>query len=316
MNELQIKTRSAWRKRCGLLAGTLVVLFAVVLGGSACSIKKTVKVQVPNKILRAKTATFQELVALVDRHIDGIQSLSSATMRETFRSGKIESGKLQEYRIAPGYVLLRRPDSIRLSIQNPLTKTSIADLVSSGDGFSAWFPTENKFYEGKNSIKEFEVEGSSSTPSFTARPIHIFHAILWPKLPLGEPGCRIALEEDQDDAAKYYVLAVYKDDGDGRLIPVRKFWIERSELTITRQRTYESTGELASIIHYSKLFSVEGPMLPLSIGIERPPDGYSLDLEFKNWRVNPQLPDDAFILTPPPGAQRIYLREKEKSREF
>jgi len=315
MDGREIGTELVRHESRGSLTGSLMVLVVVVLGGSACGIKRTVKVQVSSRILQAKTASFQELVALADGYADRIQSLSSTTMRVTFRSGKIESGKLQEYRSAPGMVILRRPDSIRLRIQNPLTKLSIADLVSSGSDFSLWSPTENKFFEGKNSIKEFEVEGSASSPSFTARPIDIFHSILWPKLPLGEPGYRLAKEEDQDTTAKYYVLALYKDDEDGRLAPVRKLWIERAELAVARQQTYGSHGELAGIVHYSNLSSMEGIVLPLSIRLEQPVDGYSLELEFRSWRVNPQLPDDAFMLTPPPGAQRIHLREKGKSKE-
>jgi outer membrane lipoprotein-sorting protein len=293
----------------------LMLLVALLVACPACTIKRTVSVQVPSRILQAKTATFQQLVALIEDYSGRIQSLSSTTVRMTFWSGKVESGKLQEYRSAPGYVLLRRPDSIRLSIQNPITKTSIADLASTDDDFSAWFPTENKFYAGKNSMKDLAVDADSNAPGFTARPIHIFNAILPLRLPLGESGYRIALEEAQDAVTKYYVLSVYMEEGGGRLIPVRKYWVDRADLAIALQQSYESSGALASTVHYANLVAVDTLMLPLSIKIDRPLDGYSLDLEVKDWRLNPRLPENAFTLLPPPGARRIQLKEKEKSEE-
>ena len=317
MRDFGIEAKLTRHHRVGsLLAGsfTLLVVMAALFG-AGCGVKKTVRLQVPSRILKAKTATFQQLVTLVEDFGSKIQSLSSTTMRVTFRSGRIEAGKLQQYRSVPGYVLLRRPDSIRLAVQNPLTKMPVLELASSGNPFSLWIPSDNKFYLGGNSIKELGVEGESSTPAFTARPIDIFQAILPPKLPVGVPGCRIAMEEDQDATAKYYVLSAYKDAGDDRLMPVRKFWIERADLAIARQQTYDAEGNLTGIIHYANVSPAEGLLLPLSIRIARPLDGYSMELEFKNWRINPNLADDAFILTPPKGARRIQLIERAKNKD-
>jgi len=315
MRDSKVEVKSRWGGVVDQLAASFMILVAVaLLSGAACA-KRTVRLQVPSRILRAKTVTFQQLVTLVDDYSNKIETLSTTAMRVTFRSGKTESGKLQRYRSVPGYLLLRHPDSIRLNVQNPLTKTPVLELASVGDPFSLWIPSENKFFVGKNSIKELAVEGESASPTFTARPIDIFQAILQPRLPIGVPGYRIAMEEDQDATAKYYVLSAYEDAGDDRLTPVRKFWIERADLVIARQQTYDGEGTLTGIIHYANFSPAEGLLLPLSIRIERPLDGYSLDMEFRNWRMNPKLPDDAFILTPPPGARRIQLIERAKSKD-
>ncbi len=297
---------------------TLILLcilsFPALVAGVGCGVKSTVNVRVPSRILSAKAASFQEIVALVDGGTR-IRSLSSTTARVSYRSGKIESGKLQQYRSASGYMLLQRPDSLRLSIQNPLTHTAVVELASRGDDFSLWIPSENKFYFGKNSSKTLGVEGDSSFPSFGARPIQIFQAILPPKLPIEVPGFRIAVEEDQDAVARYYVLSVFKDAGDDRLAPVRKFWIERSEMAVERQQTYDDDGALTGIIRYSNFVPFEGVSLPLSIQIDRPRDGYLLDLEFKSWRENVELPAEGFALTPAPGAERIQLIDKVSGKD-
>ncbi len=315
MRESESRERRDAHTVSSCFPSAFLVLGVLSLCCLGCGVKRAVRVEVPARILMAKTASFGDLVALVNGNAERIRSISSTTMRVTFRSGKPESGKLEEYHSAPGYILLQRPDSIRLSVQNPVTKTSIVDLVSTGDDFTLWVPRDNKFYTGKNSTREFGVERESGAPKFTARPIHILEAILPPRLPLGEPGYRIAMEEAQDALTKYYVLSLYREGADGRLFPVRKFWVDRADLSIARQQTYGGQGELESTVNYADLTAVDGVRLPLSIRIERPLDGYSLDLEFKDWRLNPEFPGNAFVLTPPPGAQRIRLEERGKDKE-
>lgn len=274
---------------------------------AGCGIKRTVNVPTTTKIAQARTASLDELISNLETYSNRVSSLVSNAMRVTFTSGRIESGKLQEYRSAPGYILLKRPDSIRLNVQNPLTKTSIVELVSVGDQFSVWYPRENKFYLGKNSARELEVEGA---PSFSARPSHIFEAVFPQKLAFKESGYRIAMEEDRDLTTKYYVLTVFREAGDAKLEPVRKLWVDRSDLSVARQVVYGERGVVVSIIQYSNLVPADGVLLPLSIRIERPVDGYILDMQFRSWRVNTELPDTAFVLNPPSGAQQVVLKEK------
>ena len=280
--------------------------------GVGCGVKRSVKVPVSQKVLEAKSATLDELLSLISSYDAKLTTLSSSSLKVSFTSGKVESGKLQEYRSAPGYVLLKRPDALRLNIQNPLTKTTIVELASQGDDFFLWYPRENKFFVGRNSVREFDLEGSQNSPVFSARPIHIFEAILPYRLP-PEPGMRIAMEEDRDAGAKYYVVSFFDAVGQDRLRPLRRLWFERSALAVVKQVTFAKDGSITSSIRYADLVSVGGLLLPHSIHIERPADGYFLDLQVKSWRVNPDIPETAFMLSPPPAAQRITLKEKTKS---
>jgi outer membrane lipoprotein-sorting protein len=300
-------------QRIGSLVRRAALVLVIVNLGAACSVKRTVTVSVPPKVLQAKTATFDEILALLKKYSDKLSALSSTTLRVSFTSGRIESGKLQEYRSAPGYVLLKTPDSLRLNIQNPLTKTSIVELASTGDEFSIWYPRDNKYFVGHNSAKELVVEGAGSSPVFAARPAHIYEAIIPQRIALDNARIRVSMEEDQDATSKYYALSIFEDAGQKRLRPLRRLWIERSELVVVKQQTFENDGRIASIIHYSSHTPVDGLLLPLSIHIERPSDGYVLDMQFKSWRVNPDMPPTAFVLSPPPGAQRVVLKEKKQA---
>jgi hypothetical protein len=148
---------------------------------------------------------------------------------------------------------------------------------------------------------------------FTARPVHILEAIL-PFRGAGEDSnSRIAMEEDQDSSAKYYVISIFEPAGEKRLRTVRRIWIERSMLSVVKQQTFAPDGGISSVITSSNLTSVDGCVLPLGIRIERPAEGYSLDMQFKSWRLNADIPATAFTIPPPPAAQRVYLKEKTQT---
>jgi len=299
-------------RKSRLPAGLAIVGLLAATVFTSCGVKQTVKVAVPLKVLEAKTATLDELVALVEKYSEKIRTLSSTSLKISYVSGKLDSGTLQQYRSAPGYILLKPPDGLRLNIQNPLTKTAIAELASRGDDFSLWCPRDNKYFVGRNSARELELEGGQNTAAFTARPFHIYEAILPSPIPISNPKIKISLEEDRDTVAKYYVLSVFRESEPHRLRVLRKIWFERSALVVVRQKTFEEDGSVSSIITYSNLAPVEGLPMPLLIRLERPTDGYSMDMEFKSWRANSEIPDSSFTLAKPPAAQVVQLKEKGK----
>ena len=124
------------------------------------------------------------------------------------------------------------------------------------------------------------------------------------------PDFCIPWKKTTDPEAKYYVLSVYRESATKRIHAVRKLWIERSSLSIARQQVYLDEGQMVSDIVYSNETEVDGLKLPLRIHIDRPLDGYALNLEFKSWRIDPDLPDNAFSLKLPEGVQIIHLIEK------
>jgi hypothetical protein len=286
-----------------------LILSLVALPANVGCIKKRIKAQVSAKILQARTASFDELIDILKRY-DQIRDLSSNALRAKLSYGKWESGEVDRYRDAPGYILLRRPGSTHLRIQNFVTKTTVLDILSVGNEFSAWIPSRNKFYQGDNSAKELVSKDLPNGIPF--RGTHIFEAIFPQSMQLDAPELLISLEEAVDTEAKYYILSQYKRGSAPRIHAIRKIWIERSELAIARQQIYMEDGRLISDIKYSVLEPVNEFLLPLKINIDRPLDGYALELEFRSrsWRINSNLPDDGFVLKPPEGAEIIQLKEK------
>ena len=158
------------------LFGLLVFAFCLILA-PGCGVKRTVKIEPPQKINLDKSATFDELIERINRY-EEIHSLASSSITLTLTAGKIESGRLDKYRSAPGYILLKRPDSLRLVLQAPVTKTSILDLTSVGDSFDVWIPSENRYFIGKNSARQLFAEGAPDIPEIPPiRATHILEAV-------------------------------------------------------------------------------------------------------------------------------------------
>jgi hypothetical protein len=291
-----------------------VIVFFFWLGSSGCSVKKQTRVEVPQKILQAKTATLDELLGIVNKY-SNITDLSCNPIKLTLTLGKVDSEVLDKYKKARGYILLKRPDSIRLVIQEPIIKTALADLVSVKDDFSIFIRRDNKFYEGKNSAKELIIEDAPDSPEIPIRPKDLFEALLPAKVDLNSLGIHISMEEDRDDEAKYYVLSVAKVDASPRMQILRRIWIERSRLEITRQRLFGEEGQIMGDVSYSNIEMKNGYPLPKEIYMSRPQEGYAFEIELNGDRckINPGLKDKAFVLEPPEGSQIIHLREKARS---
>ncbi len=294
-----------------------LLFLAALPASSGCRIKHTVKITVPAKILQAKTASFDQLLGIVSNY-DKINDLSSSSLRLTLTSGKWESGELEKYVRAPGYILLRRPDSMHLAFQYPITKMMALDFLSIDDEFRAWIPSKDRLYIGNNSATELVAEDLPNSPVIPIRGTHIFEAILPQSIRMDSPEILVSMFEESDASAKYYVLLVSfsKESNAHRVFPARRIWIERSELKIARQQYFLDDGQIVSDIVYSNMTLVNGFFLPLRIQMNRPLDGYALDIEFKGWRANSGLPDTAFVLKTPEEAQTIHLKEKTRSSAF
>ena len=290
----------------------LVVFLEIALLtiASGCIVKRTVHVKVPPNIGQDKTASLDELMNIIRRN-DDIKSLASGSLKMTLTTGRIESGKLQKYRRAPGHILLKRPDSLFLHVGSSLGP--ILDLLSEGDDFKLWDARGNKLYTGKNSAKcELVPENSlkDNGLDFPGRPQHIFEGILPPGINVDSPGVWVSLEEQAGETARYYVLTFSREGASHRIHIFRKIWIERTGLTIARHQMYSEAGKIIGDFQYSQATLINGFSLPLEINIDRPQDGYSLKLEVQQWQVDPDIDKGFEIIRP--GAEDIPLKEKCK----
>jgi hypothetical protein len=297
---------------------------------SGCFVKTSYKVPVPANLAQDKTAGFNELMKIVGAN-DSVKSLQSR-VKATLTLGKVESGKLDEFRRAQGYILLKRPDLMALTINKPIGGGALLELASKDEQFEAWF--RGKIYTGRNSAQGELVPDNGEEFKLPARPKHLFDAIMPPAIK--SDGMLVSLEEQTGqklnndeiterqkkkkrqqhqtvETTRYYVLNFNQQGAGNRIYVMRKIWIERTGLTIARQQVYSEGGQIVSDIQYFEQKRFNGLLLPLTINIDRPIDGYSLKLEFEDWQVNLDLQDKDFFINHP-GAETVHLIEKNKDQ--
>ena len=289
-----------------------LLLLACVLAFVGCGVKNEVKIVVSPKILAARNADFNELLAIVNQY-EKISDLKSTGMKVTLTSGKWESGRQDTYRTAPGHILFKQPSLLHLVIHNPMgiIRTTIFQTVSAGDEFSAWGHGSDKVYLGRNSARG-ELVSDDWPGGIPLRPKHVYDAVIPAGIDPTEPGLRISIEESADKTAKYYILSVYKEGAPPLIHTVRRIWIERSQLAISRMQSFDDAGRLVGDINYSEMTLVGGVYLPLKMDIDRPEDGYSLTLEFANgsWGINSGLDEGSFVQPQREWMETVELREK------
>lgn len=291
----------------------------------------------------ATTPTLGTLVS----EINQFQAVRSLVLRvdlqfETVEA--VEQGRGRQYRTAQGRLLLARPASIRLNIEAPILSADIAEMASNGARFQLLIhPAEYRaLIEGTNGARyETEVEKLNDDPDLkkagplvNIRPQHFTEAFLLS--PIDEAGGDLALlneeravEPDRRPGAKkdarvrksYSIVTTGKR---GEAAVTHRYWFDRTgEPRLTRQQVYDREGALIANITYAGYLPPDpetGVQLPSRVRIERPREDYTLSLTVKpdGVQVNRELPESAFVITPPESwrdtLRRIDLDERARSR--
>ena len=277
-----------------------ILMLALLPAGCRKVIKTKVRVEkapVQRQILHS---TLPDLVQRVNSSYAGVESLV-AKMSLELQGDVPDENYYERYRKTPAQLIAQRPDSIRINVQNPLTRTTIVAMASSRARFQIWAPTKNKFVTGST-----DLERNHDNPIYNVRPEHVLPAILIEPLP-AEPSAGVFLIEETDARSKYYVIhELYS--GDLRL--KRRLWMERSKLELVRQDYYDTEGGVASSIRYSAPVAAGQAVVNTGIVLERSRDRYTLRLQLdpKSLKTGRQLEERHFDLPVPPGAELIELR--------
>ena len=283
-----------------------IIVWMLVLVGCG-AVKKRTTVQIPPAYAEAQVAGLEELVELVNERYAVAEALSVSSLKVEFTGGSMETGLVEEYRSAKGYLVAQWPDSMYFNILNPLTSSTVVAMASAGETFQVWIPRENKYLTGRT-----DVELEEENPILNVRPHHLLKGILVERIAVDRVRYRPFVEETEDTRFKYYVVGVIDLEGDTRSAQlVRKLWIERSAMRLVRQQYYES-GALVSSVVYGEPTEIGGVLVNLDIRIERTRESYSIRLELapEGIRINPSVREDAFDLPAPPGAERIVVEGK------
>ncbi|MGO9272977.1 MAG: LolA family protein [Terriglobia bacterium] len=288
----------------------VVALLALTAAGCT-AVKQTTVIQPFAVPAPPREATLDELIANLNSQADDVRTLQAKVDLET-TTGSVYSGVINEYHDVQGYILIQKPDLIRIIGQAPVVGTNIFDMVSDADEFRLSIPSKAKFIVGKTSLHR-----DSENKLENLRPQHILDAMLVPAISAHD---HCYLEEAESEAAKkderrYYIVTVLGIEPSGTVELKRKVWFDRSDLEMARLQLYESGGRHVEDVQYSDYQNFGGTRYPTRILLKRPIEDYQLAITIVNVPTLNQPIDPAkFTLQKPDGAELVDLNaEPSKS---
>jgi len=244
-----------------------------------------------------QTATLDQLLARLQTWNQQIQTVTATVDLEP-TLGTVLKGEISQLKDIRGYVLIRKPNMIRMFGLYPVVRTRAFDMASNGTDFELFVPVKNKFIVGKNHLDK-----PSPRKLENLRPQHIFEALV---IAPPEKGERAVLENDTDETNAYYIVHLLREEG-GRLLLTRNIWFDRVRLSIARQEIFDETGDIVSDSRYNDYDDVRGVAFPKKISVMRPKDEYGVALTVLKLQLNETLGDEKFALTQPPGTELLDL---------
>ncbi|MCX6616040.1 MAG: hypothetical protein NTZ98_08075 [Acidobacteria bacterium] len=279
-----------------------VVLFAAlaatILLSPGCLVRRLKIVRPGVKSTdKLQTATLDQLLARLQTWNQQIQTVTATVDLEP-TLGTVLKGEISQLKDVRGYVLIRKPNMIRMFGLYPVVRTRAFDMASNGTDFELFVPVKNKFIVGKNHLDK-----PSPRKLENLRPQHIFEALV---IAPPEKGERAVLENDTDETNAYYIVHLLREEG-GRLLLTRNIWFDRVRLSIARQEIFDETGDIVSDSRYNDYDDVRGVAFPKKISVMRPKDEYGVALTVLKLQLNETLGDEKFALTQPPGTELLDL---------
>jgi outer membrane lipoprotein-sorting protein len=256
-----------------------------------------------------KQATEAELVNRINSQAAQIRTLT-ATVDIATSVGGWSKGKITQYQKISGYILLRKPQMLRMIGLLPIVRNHAFDMVSNGKTFELSIPPKNRFIIGRNDA----ITRNPNHPLENIRPQQIMDALLVHEI---DPAREIAVLENSyetvtDPKTKKevqqpdYVITVIRR-GDAGWYLARKIIFSRTDLEPHQQIIYDRNGYIASDVRYSSFSDHAGIDFPDQIDIWRPQEEYAINLTILKLSINLPLTDEQFALQQPAGAQVVRL---------
>jgi len=270
-----------------------------------CAASHTTAVKPSGAPVPLEVASKQDLIARYTHQAESVTSLNAAVTM-TLTAGASYLGVIKQYHEIGGFILAEKPSNIRVIGQAPIVGTNIFDMVSDGETFHIFIPSQHKFITGSANLQR-----QSTKPIENLRPQHLTSAIFWTPIPAHAP---VLIEEANDDRSRYYVLTEVRPAGE----PVasaadssadweiaRRIWFDRSNLNIARVETYEREGKLASDVSFLDWETFGVVNYPRQIVLSRPDSDYKLQIGIKKVTFNETISADRFVLEQPAGTELV-----------
>jgi hypothetical protein len=278
-----------------------LLLLLPVLSGCFTHTRTVKQAKMPAVVL---TATANELVQSVNTQCQAINSLS-ATVEFRASEGGPRKGKERTYTSFSGYILLRKPEAVRVIGLVPVLHTRAFDMASDGSDFKLliYYPHDHVI-EGSNTLTK-----ESSNPVENLRPKIFFDSLL---INCIQSDDLVTLTTDtetkMDPQTKQlsldpqYDLTIARRKPDSQeLIPERVIHFTRTDLNTVQEDIYDQKGAIQTTAIYGPLQRFGPHLFPGTITIKRPLEEFQIVITVQKVNVNLTLTDDQFEIKIPEG---------------
>jgi outer membrane lipoprotein-sorting protein len=260
-----------------------------------------------------KDATLNQLVESVNTNAEKLKTLKATVDIDSSVLDQKKDKVIDKPQVA-GYVLVRKPEMLRMRVLVPVVRNTMIDMVSNGQTFSLAIPPRNRFYVGSNR----QPNKPPAAPSLEdLRPQHISDALLLKAI---DQEKEIAVLENTTEIVKdpkshkdaeqqAYAVLVIDKDANGPFLS-RKIIFSRTDLLPHEQHIYNRQGQLVEHALYENYSEYSGIIFPAIVSIQRPIEGLAMTISIVKMDVNVPLTDEQFVLTQPPGSQLINVDTK------
>lgn len=288
-----------------------MLLIAALLSGSltGCLFRRRKPDHVVQRTENLQQATLNDLVRNIEAQASKINTLNATVDIAPSVENK-KKNEVTDYTEVRGYILMRAPNMLRMIGLFPVVRNRAFDMVSDGKTFKVSLPTQNKFIIGTNDAPE---KPSPNTLE-NLRPHVIFESLLLhPIHPDEEAVLEQSTEMVREEKSKKqveipdYIVEVIRHEGNVAFLS-RKIIFSRVDLKPHRQLIYDDQGQLATEAIYENFADYQGISFPSQIVINRPQEGYSIQLTIVKLTLNEPLKDEQFDLQQPPGSKLQVLK--------
>jgi len=287
--------------RKALLVGVVGALSA--LTGCLKHTRTVPKTRVADVIM---STSLESMARQINTRYDAVNTFNASVEMSATTGGGLEGKETQSLSFA-GYILMRKPEFLRVLLLLPVVRTQALDMVTDGQNFKLYIPPRKRAIVGANQLTKVSKNGLENL-----RPDVIFDSLfiqgpeenqflsMTTDIRVIESGKK---KQDLVEEPAYSVQILSKPDNDATrtVKTIRVVHINSTDLLPYQQDIYDPDGKVITKAYYSDYKFYGSTPYPTKIVIERPRDRYSLTITITKLVLNEHLDDDQFELKIPEG---------------
>ena len=232
---------------------------------------------------------------------DAMQTFNAGVEISATTGGGLQGKEVQTLSFA-GYILMRKPEYLRVLLLVPVVRTSALDMVSDGKNFKLLIPPRKRAIVGSNTVTTPSKNGLENLrpdvffdSMFIQGPEEAEIMSMTTDIRVMESGKK---KKDLIEEPAYALQILQRPEGT-QARTLRVIHINSTDLLPYQQDIYDKDGQVVTKAYYANYQYYGNTPFPSNIIIERPRDHYSLTVNITKLTLNAHLDDDQFELKIP-----------------